>query len=333
MRRLDGERVLLIAPRFFGYEEEIASELRRRGADIDFLPDRPFQSSLLKAVTRFKRELVLGYANRFFIDSIEKLGRTSYKYILVIQGEGVSPQLLTILRTNFPSALFVLYMWDSFRNKKSLIPNLDYFDRCLTFDPDDAQQYGMVFRPLFFSPGFSRAPMQNFDYGLSFIGTAHSDRYKIVSQVTSGLSELERCYVYLYLQAPWVYWAHKIGNRAFRGARAEDFKYSPLSKAEVQRVFFSSMAVIDIEHPAQTGLTMRTFETIGSNKKMITTNQRVRDYDFYNDENIFVLDRKNIRRVPKSFFKKPYTPVKESIYSKYSLSGWIEEILFHRIKE
>lgn len=327
MRRLDGERVLLIAPRFFGYEEEIASELRRRGAEVDFIPDRPFQSSVLKAVTRYRRELVLGYANRFFFDSIEKLGRTSYKYILAIQGEGVSPQLLSSLRSNFPSAVFLLYMWDSFRNKKSLIPNIACFDKCFTFDPDDAQVYGMTFRPLFFSPGFAREPMQDFEYQFSFIGTAHSDRYQIVSQITSGLSELERCYVYLYLQAPWVYWVHKIGNRAFRGAKAKDFNYSSLSKAEVQRVFFSSMAVLDIEHPAQTGLTMRTFETIGANKKLITTNQRVRDYDFYNEENILVLDRKHIRRLPHSFLEKPYTPVNESIYVKYSLSGWVDEVL------
>lgn len=331
MTRLDGERVLLIAPRFFGYEEEIASELRRRGAEVDFLPDRPFQSSILKAVTRFRRELVLGYANRYFIDAVENLGRASYKYILVIQGEGVSPQLLTSLRRNFPDAVFLLYMWDSFRNKKSLIPNIACFDKSFTFDPDDAQLYGMTFRPLFFSPGFAREPMQNFDYQLSFIGTAHSDRYSIVSQVTSGMSEIERCYVYLYLQAPWVFWAHKIGNRAFRTAKMKNFKFAPLSKTEVQRVFFSSMAVIDIEHPAQTGLTMRTFETIGANKKLITTNQRVRDYDFFDDRNIFVLDRKNLERVPQSFLASPYIPVQESIYAKYSISGWVDEVMCQQV--
>jgi spore maturation protein CgeB len=218
-------------------------------------------------------------------------------------------------------------MWDSFRNKKSLIPNIECFDSCFTFDPDDAQLYGMTFRPLFFSPGFAREPMQDFEYQYSFIGTAHSDRYRIVSQITSGLGELERCYVYFYLQAPWVYWAHKIGNRAFRGAKNKDFNYSSLSHAEVQGVFFSSKAVIDIEHPAQTGLTMRTFETLGANKKLITTNWRVRDYDFFNPQNILVIDRNDVARIPHSFFAEPYMPISSSLYGKYSIQGWLDEVI------
>ena len=121
---LAGARILLIAPYFFGYENEIIKELELAGAEVDFLPDRPFNSSLMKAVTRLKRSLVLDHADRFFRSAIAGFDRTNYTHVLVVQGEGVSPRLLQNLRTAYPAAKFGLYMWDSFRNKRSLTQNL-----------------------------------------------------------------------------------------------------------------------------------------------------------------------------------------------------------------
>jgi hypothetical protein len=63
---LTGRRVLLMAPRFFGYEIEIADELRRRGALVDALPDRPFDSPIMAAVTRFKRSWTIQSADRLY---------------------------------------------------------------------------------------------------------------------------------------------------------------------------------------------------------------------------------------------------------------------------
>jgi hypothetical protein len=329
MFQLDGKRVLLITPYFFGYELEIFAELKRRGALVDILPDRPFTSPFLKAVTRFRRELILDMADHYFLNAIEKLGRTRYDYILVIQGEAISTDLLTKLRSSFPSAKSILYMWDSFDNKKSLIPNIKHFDKCITFDPHDANRYDLKFRPLFFSPGFQLelSPKVAPVYDISFIGTAHSDRYKIVSQISAGLPSLTQHYWYLFLQAPWVFWLRKIGDSNFRGATKNEFNFNALAKSEVQNVFLKSASILDIEHPAQTGLTMRTFESLGASKKLITTNKYIRDYDFFDENNIMVIDRSKTIQIPKSFFDTPYTPPSKELYASYSIANWLEDML------
>ena len=329
MIQLDSKRVLLITPYFFGYEAEISAELKRRGALVDILPDRPFTSPFLKAVTRFRRELILGMADHYFLNAIEKFGRTRYDYILVIQGEAISTNLLTKLRGSFPSAVFILYMWDSFKNKKSLIPNMKHFDKCMTFDPHDANHYDLKFRPLFFSPGFQLdiSPKVAPVYDISFIGTAHSDRYKIVSQISDGLPLLTHYYWYLFLQAPWVFWLRKVGDSNFKGAKKNEFNFNALAKSEVQDIFFKSTSILDIEHPAQTGLTMRTFETIGASKKLITTNKNIRDYAFFNEKNIMVIDRSKPIQIPKSFFDTPYVPPSKELYASYSIAHWLEEVL------
>lgn len=327
MYDLLGKKVLFVGPRTFGYETEIANEMRRQGAEVDFLPDRPFITPLMKAVMRVRREWVLPLADRFVLNSVEAFGRSSYDLVFVIGGEGLSTRTLPMLRACFPAASFVLYLWDALRNKRLLDRNLPFFDHCITFDANDAKTFGMKFRPLFFSPGFARKPSTDFLHHLSFIGTAHSDRFKIVSNLLAALPAQTNFYRYLYLQAPWMFWLHKLGNSAYRHAAIKDFHFDPLTKVKVQAVFFNSLAILDIEHPSQTGLTMRTFEAMGANKKLITTNALMRESDFFNPENILVMDRRHVPTIPRSFLSTPYAPVADETYQKYSLAGWLNDVL------
>ncbi len=319
-------RVLLIAPRFFGYENEIVAEITRQGMQVDMLPDRPFDSPFVKAVMRFRPELGGHQASdRFFAEQVRQLGRDDYAIILVIQGEGVTARTLTELRAAYPKARMVFYTWDSIENKPFSKRNLPLYDRCSTFDPVDAKKYGMVFRPLFFSPGFDRPSDTAYTYDLSFIGTVHSDRYAIVHALVEQLPADTRSFIYLYLQAPWMYDLRRLFTGTLAGAKREEFRFAPLSKEVVQATFFGSRAVVDIEHPNQRGATMRSFETLGSHRKMVTTNASLRNYDFFDPRNILIIDRQ-APVLDREFLKTPYAPVPEDVRSRYSLRQWVREV-------
>lgn len=319
-------RVLLIAPRFFGYEQEIAKELIRTGHLVDMLPDRPFNSPFMKAVMRFRPELG-GYraCERFFANHLEQFGRSDYKTILVVQGEGVTCNTLEGLRKAYPKARLVFHTWDSIENKPFSKRNLPFYDTCSTFDPVDAKKYGMYFRPLFYTDGFDRSPDIEFKYDLSFIGTVHSDRYRIVHALLEQLPPETRTFVYLYLQAPWVYDLRRIFTNTVNGAKRSDFRYEPLTKDVVQTTFFGSKAVLDIEHINQRGATMRTMEALGSKRKMVTTNANLREYDFYNPMNIQIIDRK-APCLNHEFLQTPYQSIPEEIRQRYSIRQWIREV-------
>lgn len=321
---LSDKKVLLVAPQFFGYEQDIRSELERRGAKVDFLLDRPFASAFLKALTRWRRQWVIGAAQRYYQRNTDV--NADYDYVFVVNGQTLSSHVLEQWREQFPNARFFLYMWDSFGNRKDVVANLRYFDHAFTFDRQDALDHGIHFRPLFFSSGFENPRVAEKQWDISFIGTAHTDRYSIVSKVSAGLAPSVRRYWYLYLQAPWVFWLYRLINPGFRSAEKSSFRFDPLTKADVQSVFFGSTAVLDIEHPQQTGLTMRTLETLGARKKLITTNASVRAYDFFNEDNICVIDRK-APIVPAGFLEAAYTDVDAAIYQRYRLEGWLDEIL------
>jgi hypothetical protein len=327
MRNLPSSpRVLLIAPQFFGYEQEIAAGLRSSGQDVDFLPDRPFNNPFMKAVLRFRPELGGHLAcDYFFAQRLEELGRKSYSTILVIQGEGVTANTLKTVRTAYPKAKLIFYTWDSIENKPFSKQNLSFYDYCSTFDPVDAKKYGLNFRPLFFSDGFDRPADATYTYDLSFIGTVHSDRFKIVSAIIEQLPSNARTFIYLYLQAPWMFDLRRVFTKTVDGAKRDDFRFIPLSKDVVQSTFFRSRAVVDIEHVNQRGATMRTIEALGSKRKLVTTNMELRHYDFYNPLNIQIVDRHS-PRLDKDFFQTPYQPIPEEIRQKYKMQQWIREV-------
>ena len=92
------------------------------------------------------------------------------------------------------------------------------------------------------------------------------------------------------------------------------------------QIYANSKCVIDVENAGQHGLTMRSIEILGLKRKLITTNKDIKNYDFYNSSNVFILDRKN-PVMDMEFFNVPYQMLEDDMYKKYSLENWIFEVL------
>ena len=322
---LVGKRLLFVAPRFFGYDRDIGGELTRRGAHVVRLYDRPFDTPLMTAATRLAPNLLAKLAFPRYSQVIEQETRP-FDIVFVVNGQTVSSRFLDEVRRTSPRALFILYLWDALRNRISVIPQLAKYDRVFGFDRSDARQYGFTYRPLFFTPVFENERSDPSFYDISFVGTAHTDRASIVHAVDSNLSsDISRLW-YLYLQAPWVRSYYACRSNKFRQVPLDFFRYEPLGKEQIAQVFHQSRTILDIEHPLQRGLTMRTFETLGAAKKLITTNPHVVEEDFYHPDNVLVVDRKKIM-LDQDFLARPYMPIPQAVRQRYSLAGWLNDIL------
>lgn len=323
---LFGKRVLFMAPKFFGYEIEIAEALAVRGALVDTLPDRPFNSPFMTAMTRFVPTVVIPAATKYYQKRLGDFGRADYDFVFIVNGQTLSEALLSDIRTSYPRAKFILYMWDSIENRSAVIRKFRFFDEISTFDLLASKKYSLPLRHLFFGTGFTPETSDDYCYDLSFVGTAHSDRYRIVNLIDNELPPHFHRFWYMFLQAWWVYYGYQLTNVDFRGAPIEKFQFTALSRQKVNEIVRQSRAILDIEHPQQTGLTIRTLETFGSGKKLVTTNASILDTEIYNPQNICVIDR-NRPIVPLSFFESPYVRPHEDIYDRYSLNGWLDDIL------
>lgn len=162
---------------------------------------------------------------------------------------------------------------------------------------------------------------------MSFVGTIHSDRLKILNEIEKIAKEKDKkVFFYKYLQSWFMYYYHYFRQKEFRRTKPKDYQYNKLSAKQIIEISQKSRCIVDIQHSNQTGLTMRTFEMLGLKKKLITTNRTIKDYDFYNDNNICIIDPNNIQ-IPEEFLLTPYEPISYEVYDKYSLKNWVLNLL------
>lgn len=328
MINLKDKSILFISPSFFGYESSIKERLSQAGAIVDYFDERPANTFWSKALIRINKKILSFYINQYYENICKKITNRVYDYVFVMDIEAMPVSFLKKVRKSNLHTVFILYLWDSLYNKKHTINYLSFFDRVYSFDLKDCERFSqLIFRPLFYLNEYGMiASCQEYEYDFSFIGTAHSDRYSLVLKICAQIHKYcLKTYWYLYLQDWKVFYWNKLTNSAFMKARLRDFHYSSLSKKEVIEIIKKSRIIIDIQHPNQTGLTMRTIEMLGAKRKLVTTNASIRNYDFYSDDNILIIDRDN-PVIDKEFCLRKYKPLEEHIYYKYSLDGWLEDI-------
>jgi len=333
----ENKRILLFSPHFFGYGLAVAKKLEDYGAEVNYFDERPGNDFMTKALIRIDKSLLARKIHKYYSKINRSLKKNYYDYVLFLNLEAISEKDLKALKASQPRATFIMYMWDSVRNKKHTASLLSYFDLKHTFDKDDSEneRYSAFnFRPLFFLDEYrnldSRAKK---DIDLLFVGSIHSDRYPLLMKIQSLCAEAGKTTdFFMFLQSKKLFYARKASDKSFSTAKMTDFEFTSLSKEDLINKLARTKVVLDIQHPSQTGLTMRTVEMIGAKKKIITTNKHIKDYDFYNPTNVLCIDRENIE-LDMSFFETDFKDLDDAIYHRYSIDGWLEEIFSISIKE
>lgn len=327
---LKDKNILFISPSFFGYEIEISNKLQELGANVFFIDDRPNNNAITKAFIRttLGRKIIKNQLKKYFFNKLNKWNNVNFDYVFVNTPETfTNVEIISLFKMKLAGVPFILYMWDSLNNRKSTKNILHFFDKCFTFDKEDAKNLNLNFRPLFFTDKYKNIALNNLQNDICFIGTAHTDRYLFVKKITKNLGKNLNIYNYFYLQNSFLYVFNKLFNKSFKSVLFKDISFKSLSNQNVAIIISNSKAVIDIHHPKQTGLTMRTIEVLGAKKKLITTNKDVYNYDFFNSNNIHIVDRSN-PKIDLKFLEGSNIDIPLEIYNKYSIQGWIEEIFF-----
>lgn len=323
---LHNANILLICPDFFGYQKRIMHSLEDLGATVAYLQDRPFSSFVMRALTSLFPIIFSRLAEGYYFKRLKIIQRSEFDIVFVVNGQTLSPNVLSVLHDLLPKAKFVLYLWDSIENRPNVVGNFPYFDKIFSFDERDARRYRLGFRPLFYLKDYSVASQDSYSFDISFIGTIHSDRFLVLNMLRNRYKNKFRFYYYLYIQSYWVFLIYKFLKPSMGVKRFSEFRFLQLPVKQVQEILEDTVSVVDIEHPDQSGLTIRTIEAVFSGRKLITTNSDIVNYDFYDSNNILVIDRK-YPVIPDGFLEGKATEMKPDLVDKYSLKGWLKELL------
>lgn len=327
---LTDKKVLLFIPYFFGYEVVIKRKIEELGAKVFLYNERSVKSAMSRALLKVVPCIFKAHSRKYFLGIMNMHEEEDFDYILIVRCDMMDKNMLQKLKEKYPQAKLCLHLWDSFGNVPGIREKLALFDMVTSFDKEDCKNNPiLIFRPLFYADEFARQgkEKEEFQYDMSFCGTIHSDRYKVLKNVELQCKEKGlRFEKFYYLQSKFMFYFYKMTKREYRNALLSEFSLEKLSSGEIARIEGESRAVIDIQHPKQSGLTIRTIEMLGLGKKLITTNKDIVNYDFYMPENIQILDRDN-PVIDASFFSKQYRNVSKEIYDKYSLETWIYDVL------
>lgn len=325
---LKGKRILFFGLETMGYERKILHKLKEKGAIVDYYSERPVSNTMGKIIIKFFPKMLRKKTEKYYSQIIKAQEKQVYDIVFIMKCDTPTRKVLKDLKNAFPDAELRLHMWDSMNNISGIEEKLDLFDRITSFDREDCSKHlEFGFRPLFFADEFEVKNSKSIKYDISFCGTIHSDRYMILENVREQCeANGMKFYGYYYLQSWVVYFFLKFTQKGYRHIKKQQFKFKSIGSDAVNEIFQSSIAIVDIQHPQQTGLTMRSIETIGADKKLITTNADIVNYDFYNPNNICVIDRDN-PQIPEEFFISQYEEIPAQVKDNYTLDRWVVDVL------
>lgn len=313
----------MIAPQFYGYEERIKSQIEKEGAKVYLIYENIdrisfFYRFIYVYLKPMKNKVIAQYYKR----KIERLPQ-NIDCIFIIRGSSLTKEVLERIKKKYSGVPLYQYQWDSVESNPNAINIAELCERNFTFDFADSDTYQWRYRPLFFCEDKG---IKNREIDISFIGTLHTKRLQIVKQLMEFCKENQYTnFLYLYCNK-LIYLKKKYieHDDKYQGLADGNVKFKSLSLEETNKIYGKSKVVVDYT-AEQTGLTMRTIESIGNGCKLITNNKYIQNTDLYYPENILLYTGVSFD-IPKTFVEEPCKRLPLEIRKKYMLENWVREI-------
>lgn len=321
------KRVLFLTIDFYEYVDQIYENIQKLNMDIDkFILTYENKSIgyLLNKVTKGKLNSYINKKRQ--VKFFNHISDIQYDFIFVLVGRGIDTKLFRKFINNQKKAKKILYLWDDIKRVDNFHQTRDLFDVIFSFDKNDCKKYNLKFLPLFFCDQYIYKNEKK-EYDFSITGFLHSDREQVLNKILKLCPKSKYKWFGLLKTTRKNFLMTSLKRNTFK--KKFYIKFKSLKMNDNAEILKKSRITIDIPHPTQTGLTIRTFEAMATHTKIITTNKEILNYDFYKPENITVIDR-NHPTISKSFIKSNFN---EHIdIDKYSINSWIKQIFMEEYK-
>lgn len=315
-------KITLISFDNWGFNQHIANALEHKNHTVNHIDFSKFTykypSVFYKVYnfflkTFFKQNLKTKFYGKCILEELEK-NKKQQDLILTIKGDFIAPEFAKQIKNYTKKS--VAFFNDNTKRCPKIIRVLPCFDEVFSFEKEDCKKYNLKFKSNFIynfkEKKKDNNPIEFEIFNISSIGKRTSLIVKIVEQL--NLKSIKHKFI-----------IHD-KKKKLKPNPLLTLINSPISLEEVATYIEKSNTLLDIHRDNQSGLSFRVFECMGLHKKLITTNFNVKEYDFYNENNILVIDANN-PVIDADFFEKPYEEIPENIVFKYRLTGWVKEFI------
>lgn len=222
-----------------------------------------------------------------------------------------------LLKTKEKDTKIIMWHWNKIY-KKEIDPNENIAKKCeqWSFDPDDCKKYNLKYNTQYF---YKKDIDENLEkaWDIYFLGTDKNRALKILN--------LEKNFKDMGLKTNF----HIVKSHLQPENSDIMYKKSITYKENLKNIIKSEI-IIDIPISGQRGLTLRPLEALYYRKKLVSFNTELKKQSFYNENNILILDEKdleskNIKEKIKEFIGKPYCETKENEIARnfFSFEEWM----------
>lgn len=287
MYNIISKKILIIGTGFYDYDACLIKAFEGSGAIVSY-----YNSNILDLKIRLYRRLNLRGMEKQYILSRTMSDFESFPknvdLIFIIKGENLNKVHLRLLKKCNPKAKIVLYFWDSINRMPNVLELLEEIEIVYTFDRCDSIKYNLNFLPLFYRPLDIEDNCET-KYDISFVGSMHSTRYAVLKELKKKFQKEGVSFKFYLYTGAFELWYRTNITKEIDKADMDLFTTKPMSYRDYVKLSALSNVILDISNPLQSGLTIRSIETIGLNKKLLTTNRDIVNYGF-NSNDYMVLD-------------------------------------------
>ncbi|WP_324756998.1 hypothetical protein [Sphingobacterium thalpophilum] len=268
----------------------------------------------------YKRKLVLNYNAVQLTKKIEEF--ETFDYCLVLRADFFHEDVLMAAKRKSKS--IISYHYDGLKRNPIVFQLIPIFDRFYVFDENDVIKTNEI--QTFLSHNFYfdfEEHKKELVYDAYFLGYYSESREYFLLSLFDMLNK-----IYKRVKFQIVFPPEQLKHIKRYEERGIECLKKVVAFEEYLGRIEQSKLIVDFLIGEHTGLSFRIFEGLKYAKKVITTNQNVVKYDFYNPNNFYVLDEVSLneKRLVE-FLDLPYIQINETIRKKYSFSSWFAKII------
>lgn len=234
----------------------------------------------------------------FFLLNDWKKHIKEYEQVIIFD-DGYISYISKYIKKFNENCKIIFYYWNQINSYNSKFLYDKNIDEIWTFDREDSKKYNIKYNPQFYTRNIQ---LQNshINNDVLFLGRA-KNRKNVIIEIENRIKEQN-------IRTDF----HIIESE-------KDF----IRYYDYLKMVDRSKCILDIVNENQIGLTLRCMEAIFLKKKLITNNKDIKQYEFYNENNIFIIGEDNYNNL-KDFIEKEYVDIDENIINKYEFKSWLE---------
>lgn len=325
-------RILFGTNKFYGMSDMVVANLVQLNfevVDISYdLKDvklkridhlRVFYRKTFLKDKKYKERLLITYKSTEIEMLLKSNQNKEFDYLLIINPSIYAEFLLRTAKKM--SQKSISYLWDGFGRYQQLDTKIEIFDKFFVFDLNDYKSLKKKYDNVFF--------ITNFYSGLDelyvekrnvcfYLGSYVKSRIPKLNEVCEKLMEIADLEIDIKVNVR--------GKKLKPKYKTVQYINHSIAYVDSLKMVKEASVLLDFKLDCHSGLSFRFFEALKYQNKIITDNVAVKNYDFYDSKNIFIVGEDNWEQL-SLFLESDYHPLNSEIVAKYSFASWLQVVL------